>query len=696
MITEIKQADRLNAFYLTLQEITSSLQLDQVLYRIVERAAYLLACDSVTLRLLDNEGKKLALVQGYNLSKDYLRKGTLIVGESVAGLVVKEGKPLVIENIKEDERYKYKDFAEAEGFISSLSVPLKTKDQSIGSLTVYNKQPHHYTEEETFLLSAFANLAAITIENTRFYDKITRRLKEISLLYDVTIASTHTLELDSLLQRFLNAIRKLLPFPDFSILLINEPTAELVQKKETRYRNLTLNPETIRIPLGKGNTGWVAKTGEPLLIPDVSKDQRYLAINPETRSELCVPLKVRSKVIGVINVESPKINAFSEEDLRFLSIFAGTLAGLIENVRLVRENIKLSVTDPLTGIYNRRAFYKTLEKEIARNKRYGGTTSLIMFDLDRFKEYNDIYGHQAGDRFLKKFTLCILKNCREVDILARYGGDEFIIILPGTNTNSALSTVERIKTKFEVYLRRKKGISNHITFSASVVNYPQDGNTIEKLIQKLDNSLYTAKWLGGNGICWPGKITLDFIQNQILKIIEQKDNYTYRHSKRVAKYAVSLAEELKLFPDQIEIIRMAGFLHDAGNIGIPEIILNKPSRLNEREWKIIQAHPRHSAGIISLSSLPREILPIIISHHERYDGKGYPQGLKGEKIPLGARILGLVDTYDALTHNRPHRQAFSKKEALLELEKNSGAQFDPQLVQTFVKIIKKTSSSSHQ
>ena len=182
-------------------------------------------------------------------------------------------------------------------------------------------------------------------------------------------------------------------------------------------------------------------------------------------------------------------------------------------------------------------------------------------------------------------------------------------------------------------------------------------------------------------------IGLEFIQDQLLERVDQKDHYTRQHSERVANYATALARKMNLDKEQIELIRIASLVHDVGKVSIPEIVLNKPGKLNEEEWNLIRSHPRNSAEITRLSPLPREIISLILHHHERWDSTGYPQGLKGEEIPLGARIVGLADAYDAMSVERPYRGKLKSKDAIEEIKKLAGSQFDPTLVQVFIKAI---------
>jgi len=395
------------------------------------------------------------------------------------------------------------------------------------------------------------------------------------------------------------------------------------------------------------------------------------------------PLMEEKDVVGTLVVSSTLPHAFGEEEIRTLSLLSYQAAVVLKSARLYEENVKLSVTDPLTGIYNSRYFYDGLRREINRTNRYGGTTSVIMFDLDGFKNYNDLYGHQAGDYVLREVAQRMLRYCRQTDVLARYGGDEFIILLPQTDQRGCIKLGERIRLGLEegLFAGKREELGCKVTVSGSAITSPQDGGEVEDLMRKLDILLYVAKWMGENRVYSPSTISLEFTQDQLLERVDQKDHYTRQHSERVSEYATTLARKMNLDKEQIEVIRISSLVHDVGKIGIPEVALNKPGELDEQEWSLIRAHPRNSAKIIRLSPLPREIIPLILHHHERWDGTGYPEGLKGEEIPLGARIIGLADAYDAMSGS------LKPQEVVEEIKKLAGSQFDPTLVEIFAKTI---------
>jgi diguanylate cyclase (GGDEF)-like protein/putative nucleotidyltransferase with HDIG domain len=372
-------------------------------------------------------------------------------------------------------------------------------------------------------------------------------------------------------------------------------------------------------------------------------------------------------------------------------------AVVIENAQLYAQAKQRANTDELTGLYNHRYFHQRLDEEIARCSRFGKIFSLLFLDLDLFKSYNDIYGHLAGDDVLRQISHYIKDSIRNVDIAFRYGGDEFTILLPQTSIDGARRVAERIRRQIEVHMDNK-GIP--LTCSIGIAAWPNDGVMREELIRTVDAALYSSKQTGRNRICLASEVVLSEVirmevgpesSSVILSTIyalaatvDAKDHYTYGHSKKVARYATDIAEALGCPRDKVDAIRAAALLHDIGKIGVSDDILEKPGPLTPEEWEPIRAHPSLGVAIIKHIDALKECLSAVQYHHERYDGKGYPTGLKGDNIPLEARIIAVADAYDAMTSQRPYRErALTPEEGLDELKQCAGKQFDPRIVEVF-------------
>ncbi len=359
---------------------------------------------------------------------------------------------------------------------------------------------------------------------------------------------------------------------------------------------------------------------------------------------------------------------------------------------------QLSITDGMTGVYNHRYFKQKLEEELFLAERNNENLVLVMLDIDEFKEFNDLWGHTEGDMAIR-ITAGVLKNAvRKEDIICRYGGDEFSMIFPNSTEDEVVKIMERVKTAYkEQNLRLSDSdVSSPLTLSMGFSIFPSLAMNGGELITQADSALYHAKGLGRDRI---EKYRDDFKDIQIkmqhnrelednlqdiLQAISDKDKHIQVHSERVADYAVLIGRALDMTKEELFYLRIGALLHDIGNFKIPESVLNKQGMLTGEEYELIKQHSLYSANLVQSLSKLGSIVEDIKHHHERFDGKGYPDGVSNFEIPLGARILAVADAFDAMCSDRPYRKALSLEEALKELVDNAGTQFDPELVKVFI------------
>ena len=392
--------------------------------------------------------------------------------------------------------------------------------------------------------------------------------------------------------------------------------------------------------------------------------------------------------------------------------------GTVCRMIALQENLAtLANTDELTGLTNRRRLAEQLEREILQVKSHVSPLSLLMFDLDHFKAINDTYGHLGGDVVLKQFARIIDDNKYPLDIVARYGGEEFVIAMPDTDRVKVTQAAERLRGLVECFNWRISTERVAITVSIGAATMAvEDSFNAEELIRRADTALYHVKGRGRNQVIHfdsldfpkdiPPQDSFDLQERittlghqlrqqtvgsvaALARAIEAKDIYVVNHSENVQLYAQAIAEEMGLSREFIEKLNVAAQLHDLGKIGVPDHILNKAGPLSEEECHIVQQHPLISVRILEPLPIFNGELLIIRHHHERFDGRGYPDGLSGREIPFGSRILALADSFDAITSERVYRKARLTAEARAEIVRCSGTQFDPEVVEAFLAVLGK-------
>ncbi len=382
---------------------------------------------------------------------------------------------------------------------------------------------------------------------------------------------------------------------------------------------------------------------------------------------------------------------------------------------------KITLVDPLTGCYNWRYLLHRIRQELNHSQRNAHNVSFIGCDIDHFRQVNEIYGIKVADKVIKEFANILKQNLGKEDILSRWREDEFFIIAPYSDSAGAYEVADRIKEQISAHKFQYRDLSLQVKISIAVVSSPENNvfNTRD-VISALDVCLTRAKRNGGNMIISspPAKfkrspkpkkkanvkelrrkiekmnvlLTRDLLEMiyGFARAIEAKDSYTGKHVEHTADIAEQVAKKLKLSKSEVKNIKNAAILHDLGKVGVEEKILSKKGALSARERGVINLHPSIAAEILKEIHALRGAIPAILYHHERYDGKGYPLGLKAEEIPLSARIVAIADVYQALISDRPYRKAYSRDRALDIIEREAGDQFDPQIVSAFLKIIDKT------
>jgi diguanylate cyclase (GGDEF)-like protein len=368
--------------------------------------------------------------------------------------------------------------------------------------------------------------------------------------------------------------------------------------------------------------------------------------------------------------------------------------------------------DRLTGVANRETLLTTLQAEIDRATRHHKWLSVAFIDIDRFKPVNDTYGHKAGDAVLRQVSAIIADNIRASDLFGRYGGEEFMLILPETAPDEAAVLAEKLRS---LVGQRQLVIPGEgtllVTVSIGVAGEVGSQLQIDALVDQADAAMYAAKQLGRNrtyqfraldegapvrrapisperraAATMIGRWANDTATEALASVLAPHPHHRGQPSDMIAALATGIGLEMGLPHEEIERIRIASLLHDLGKLAVPPEILDKPSSLTDGEWQAIGEHPRVGQVILEQATSLRDAIPVVLHHHERYNGGGYPHGLRGAEIPVGARIVAVADAYHAMVHDRPYSAALSHAQALAELRGNAGTQFDPEVVAVFCSI----------
>ena len=678
---------RQNIVLTTLHETTlglmSRLDLNDVLNMIVSTATDLLGTQHGYISLV-NEAKgtferKIGL--GCYAAVVGIEK---IIDEGLSGQVYKTGKITVIDDYSTWEHRLSDPFFDQ--IHSNIQAPLNAGNKVVGTFGLAFIDPNRkFTDNEITLFTRFAELASIALDNatlvTSYRDEIQERkqaekLQKALYLISETVGSAEKLE--ELYQLVHTIVGELIPAKNFFIAIYDEMTGMI--HYPYRVDEIDGNPGSRKFV--KGLPEYVIRSGKPVLIdPELraklEAQGEVKTVGTPGLDWLGVPLKTASnKVFGVMGVQTfTERVRYTEKDQEILTFVSNQVAMAIERKQAEETSKYLGLHDALTGLYNRAYF--TEEMHRFQGERYLPNT-VVMCDLDGLKLINDTFGHAAGDHLLVATAKIIQKAIRQGDVAARIGGDEFAILLPKADEKIALSLADRLRSQTEKYNQRTIGVPLSVSFGYAV-RYNNDAS-IEELLKEADNNMYREK-------LHHSRSAHSTIVQTVMKLLKERDFGTEEHAERLQDLTTKLAQQVRLSKPRVAEIRLLAQFHDVGKIGVPDHILLKPGPLTSSEWAEMKRHCEIGYRIAQSSP---DLVPIaewILKHHEWWNGEGYPFGLKGAEIPLECRILAIADAYDAMTSDRPYRQAMSHEAASTELTRCAGKQFDPDLVKKFIAAI---------
>lgn len=668
-------------------------------------------------------------------------KRTRAAGKRLTEYMIRERQPLLIRANFEAEIEK-RGVESSRGAGSFCGVPLILYDRAIGAMAIHSDREGAFDEGQLELMRVLASQAGIALENARLFAEEQKKARHLTLLNKISEHAIATLDPNEILVKVAEEIEQGLQYDHIGIGILDYPAKEVVVQAEAGKRRDAIGR---RIAIGDGLIGQVARTGEIAIVREVNAAS-LRPVLPGSVSAIALPVTCAETLLGVLYVESSEAAEFTDEEVQLLRTLADLFAGALHNAKNFQKAQEQAITDGLTGVKTHRYLMEALSSEWKRSTRSSRPFSLVLMDLDRFKFVNDFYGHLEGDVVLQRVGLILEQNCRRSDIVARYGGDEFVILMPETNVEQARQIAGKLRSwvAADPLLRDK-----NITASFGIACFPIHGSTPQELIQVADASMYLSKHQGGNAVFVaerrePGDATnwkrdvleaylgvmlhrqfstgpaafeeicqkiKQFSQSlndrgqspsferlpavvmdamsSLAYAVDAKDQYTQGHSKKVSTYAGIIAQAAGLKPIEVEEVKLGALLHDVGKVGIPEDILNKAGPLDAEEWDTMKSHTVLGWQLLEPLSTLRNVREMIKHHHEFFDGSGYPDQVERERIPLGARIIAVADAYDTITSPRVYKKARGAEAALAEIERCAGAQFDPELVRLFLEAIRK-------
>jgi diguanylate cyclase (GGDEF)-like protein len=712
------------------QAISSRLDQDEILRTIQKELGQIFDTSEFYIAFQEGDEIRFELETEHNR---ILPKRTRKLSNGLTELIIRTGQALLIRSDLERTRERLGAVQVGGGRPAKCfcGAPILLGGRPAGAMVAMNTDREYvFQQRDLEVMQTAAGQLSVAVENARLFAEELRRSKQLSFLNRISKTAISSEDAEQMLADIVAEIQKTFQFDHIGIGILDYVTKEIEFKAEA---GATAHARGKRIPLGVGIVGRVARSNERALV-QTAGDGHLVGVLPDSRAVLCIPITYGESLLGILNVESREENAFSSQDVLIMSTLADLLATALHNTFVFQKLQQQSITDGLTGIKTRRFFWEALSSEWKRASRSGRPFSVVLIDLDKFKDVNDTFGHLEGDLVLARVGRLLEQRCRQSNVVARYGGDEFVILMPETSIDQAHSLAERLR----LWLSQDAMLAeHHISGSFGVASFPAHGFSAEDILRVADAGMYAAKHNGGNRVSMveefgdgddiaaqrqqlstyiEGFLQQDRTRPQDLEELvstlhrlcgedcnvqvlkesiealaragESREFHAAGHGEMVGRYTELIGRALALPPDELVELVYAARVHDVGKIFVPERIITKPGSLNEEEFAQIKEHARTGAEIVA--TIPGSVMlqKAIEHHHEAFDGSGYPNGLRGEEIPLWGRILALADALVNMTTERSFAAAKTTEQALAEIEKLSGTRYDGMLVRVLLRQLK--------
>ncbi|MGO9210892.1 MAG: diguanylate cyclase [Terriglobales bacterium] len=481
---------RLAILYDASQAVLSTFDLDEVLSRILGIVRDVFHLDKAAIMLLDGKMQELYVKTqfGWNLAGETIR---VPLGKGLSGTAAQTRKLVYAPDVSQDPRYILPVAATR----SEVAIPLVVREDVVGVLDCQSNQLDFFDQDTLELLRLFSTQASIALSNARLYSLEQRRRAQLEAINAIARQTTAVLEIGELLEQVCSLILESFGGDHASVLLFEDDRLVLRAHQGRLTPLFKIGDE---LPAGEGLFARAIDSRKAVVENDVGKVPGYLPGFRETVSAVCLPLVSFGQVLGVLALESASCEAFLPADVNALESVSDICATAIQNARHFDRVRQLAYLDGVTGIFNRRYFELRIAEEMARSTRHGLIFSVIMVDIDRFKQLNDEFGHLLGDEVLRQASAILAQQLRKSDVLSRYGGEEFAIITPETGLDSALAVADKLRRVVESW--HFPGVARPVTISAGVAEFPAQGGTRDELVKSADEALYAAKQTGRNRV----------------------------------------------------------------------------------------------------------------------------------------------------------------------------------------------------